>query len=267
NLPVKERDPLAAASLFTDPATARVGGPKIIIDGVESDALDMPVSAIKTINVNQNPFSAEWGRPGKGRLEVTTRKGSSSRYAGMLMYTLDNWRLDARDAFDTVRPTKQHAVWEGQLDGPAGRKLKFFMAGQYFDNNDSSTVTAVTPDALVQSIYSKPVRRTNLLGRLDYRPSPTNKFIFKYKFRDVSQRNQGVGSFDLPERAFDIFKREHHFYLSELMTVSPAFSNEIRLIVKHTSDEDHSHTGDPAIVVAGAFSSGGAQASLRLREN
>src|SRR5439155_27206504 len=68
NLPVKERDPLAAASLFTDSATARVGGPEIIIDGVESDGLDLPVSAIKTINVNQNPYSAEWGRPGKGRL-------------------------------------------------------------------------------------------------------------------------------------------------------------------------------------------------------
>jgi hypothetical protein len=267
NLPVKERDPLAVASLFTDPATARIGGPKIIVDGVESDGLDLPVSAIKTININQNPYSAEWARPGKGRLEVTTRKGSSRHYGGLLMYTLDNWRLDARDAFAPSRPPKQHGVWEGQLDGPAWKNVKFFIAGQYFVHQNSYAVTAQTPDALIMTNYGAPVRRTNLLGRLDFRPSPTTKFIFRYKFRDVSQRNQGVRGFNLPERAFDIFKREHQLYLSYLSTLSPAFLNELRLKVVHNSDEDYSRTDEPAIVVPGAFSGGGAQASLRLREN
>jgi Carboxypeptidase regulatory-like domain len=267
NLPLKEHDPLAVATLFNDPATDRVAGPKIIVDGMESDTLDLPVTAIKSISVNQNPYSAEWARPGKGRLEVTTRKGSGHRYAGLLMYSLDNWRIDARDTFASSRPPKQHGVFEGQLDGPLTKKLKFFVAAQHFVYNDSSTVTAETPDGPLRQNFGFSTRRTNLFGRLDYRSSPTNKFIFRYRLKDLSQRNKGVGGFNLPERAFDTLKMEHHFYFSELTTLSPAFSTELRLKAEHTSDQDRSHSEQPAIVVLGAFSRGGAQTSKHIREN
>src|SRR5258708_34768242 len=95
NLPVKERDPLTVLARVTDPALGRVGGPKLIVDGLETDRFDLPVSAIRTMTVNQSPYSAEWSRPGKGRIEVTTRKGSSRHYGGLLFFTLDNWRFDA----------------------------------------------------------------------------------------------------------------------------------------------------------------------------
>ena len=36
NLPVPNGDPLAVPSLFLDPAALGTGGPKIIVDGVES---------------------------------------------------------------------------------------------------------------------------------------------------------------------------------------------------------------------------------------
>src|SRR5436309_3769110 len=42
NLPAKDGDPLAAASMFLAPAAFGVGGPKLIVDGVEGAALELP---------------------------------------------------------------------------------------------------------------------------------------------------------------------------------------------------------------------------------
>src|SRR5436305_908331 len=76
-LPRNRAEPLAIASLFVDPAANDAQGTKIIVDGVEDNGVDVPVSSIKAIAVDRNPYSAEFGRPGKGRIEVTTRSGST----------------------------------------------------------------------------------------------------------------------------------------------------------------------------------------------
>src|SRR2546428_13882307 len=76
SLPAKNDNPLAVASLFVDPAANGAEGTKIVVDGVEGDQLDVPLSSVKSISVNKNPYSTEFGRPGKGRIEVGTRGGS-----------------------------------------------------------------------------------------------------------------------------------------------------------------------------------------------
>src|SRR5947199_749287 len=44
NLPKKDGDPLAVASLFLDQGALGSGGPTIVVDGVESSALEVPSS-------------------------------------------------------------------------------------------------------------------------------------------------------------------------------------------------------------------------------
>jgi len=80
HLPAKEGDPLAVPSLFLDPAAGGAMGPKIIVDGVESSALEVPLTSIRKVYVKQESYSAEFGRPGRGRVEVLTRKGSAGDY-------------------------------------------------------------------------------------------------------------------------------------------------------------------------------------------
>src|SRR5260370_30919136 len=62
-LPMLNGDPLAVGSMFTDPGVAGAMGPQLIVDGVPTDSLDMPLSSIKNIAVNQKPYPAEFGRP------------------------------------------------------------------------------------------------------------------------------------------------------------------------------------------------------------
>src|SRR5207247_7407683 len=80
SLPAKYDDVLKTASLFVESAANDAAGTKIVVDGVESTSLDVPASSVKTISVNSNPYSTEFSRPGKGRIEVATRGGSLRRF-------------------------------------------------------------------------------------------------------------------------------------------------------------------------------------------
>ncbi|HEX2710927.1 MAG TPA: carboxypeptidase-like regulatory domain-containing protein, partial [Candidatus Acidoferrales bacterium] len=86
-LPTKNENPLAVASLFVDAAANGVEGTKIVVDGVEGNELDVPSSSVKSITINNNPYSAEFGRPGKGRIEVVTRGGSLFRIHRRFTFT------------------------------------------------------------------------------------------------------------------------------------------------------------------------------------
>src|SRR5260221_2299159 len=145
NLPSKEADPLAVPSLFLNPAAAGTMGPMILVDGVESSALEVPLTSIKRILVNKSPYSAQIARPGRGRIDVFTRKGNLHDYHGNVTFLLRNSVLDARNTFAEVRAPSQREIAEAELDGPLSSRARFLLAGLYFTSDDSSTVHAHTP--------------------------------------------------------------------------------------------------------------------------
>jgi len=275
NLPVKEGDPLAVPSIFLNPAAAGALGPKIIVDGVESSGLEVPLTSIRKVYVNKSPYSAEFGRPGRGRIEVVTRKGSRRDYHGNLTFLLRNSALDARDPFTRVRPPLQREITETELDGPLGKKLiilnhpvkaRFLLAGRYYASHESATVHARTPAGSVVENVPTPERNTRLFGRLDFDLTPKHTLTFTYKFRNKSQQNQGVGGFNLAEHASDFSIHENEVKIIEHAIISSHFLHEVRFAFKDEPQQITSRSDQPAIIVLGAFSSGGAQMSLRQRE-
>lgn len=142
NMPSKDGDPLAIPSLFLDNAMVGAGGAKIIVDGVEVDNADLPASSIKDIVVDRNPFSAEFGRPGKGRLEVTTKKGVHGRYRGNALVIYRTSDLYARNAFAASKSYEERKLVEGQVDGPVpflnSRSATFFVSGRYRNFSDDT---------------------------------------------------------------------------------------------------------------------------------
>jgi len=81
NVPSKNGDPLTVPSLFLAPPVFgnRFSGLQIIVDGVETSVLDLSSSSVKNVAVDQNPHAAEFGRSGKGRLEVMMCKTARRR--------------------------------------------------------------------------------------------------------------------------------------------------------------------------------------------
>src|SRR6266550_3381442 len=268
NMPSKNSDPLVVPSLFLAPSAFGNGSssPQIIVDGVETSALGLPSSSVKNVAVDQNPYSAEFGRPGKGRLEVTTKRGVQSRYRGNILAVLRNSALDATNAFATVRPLQQREITEEELDGPISRTATFVLAGRYHKFNDSSVVSALTSSGPLIENAVAPVRSTHLLSRIDDRLTPLHRISVLYTFKNISHDNQGIGGLDLPERGTNVFNHGNEVKILETATPSASVLNQVRFAYKEELQSTTSVTNQPALLVLGYFNAGGAQISNRVVE-
>ncbi len=266
DLPAKDGDPLAIPSLFLDPAAVGAQGPQLIVDGVESSALEIPMASVREVAVNKSPYSAEFSRPGRGRIEVTTRRGSHHRYRGLVSLLVRNSALDARNPFAATLPELERGIGEGQLSGPLTRHTTFFVAGQYYTDDQASVITAVTPTGILNENSLAPQRRYYAFGRLDY-DHHGRRLTVAYKYKDKSKRDQNVGGFNLPQAATDYLDRENGFRIYETDATSPNWLNSVRFSLIRQPQDTHSDSNLPAIVVPGAFTAGGAQVDERLVES
>jgi hypothetical protein len=266
NLPSKEADALAVPSLFLSPAAAGTMGPMILVDGVEASALEVPLTSIKRIVVNKSPYSAEFERPGRGRIEVFTRKGDRRDFHGNITFLARNSALDARNAFAAERAPSQREIAEGELDGPLSQRARLLVAGRYFTSDDVSIVHAHTPAGLLVENVDVPEHNTRLFGRFEFDLTPKHTITLIYKFKNKAQQNLGVHSFDLPERATDFSIHENEVKVFEHAILSPRFLNDLRLSYKDEPQQTTSLSNQQAVLVLGAFNSGGAQITQRQEE-
>jgi len=267
SLPAKLEDPLAVASLFVNPAARDAGGTKIVVDGVEGDTLDVPSSSVKTVAVDSNPYSAEFSRPGKGRIEVTTRGGSLVRLHRRFEFAYRDNNFDATNAFDTVNPSRQRDWVEGELDGPwLDGKATFFVGGDYLRDNNNSFISALTPSGAVSEPLPLPRRTAHLIARSDIRFNPLHTLSLRYNWSDDRLSNQGVGAFDLPERAWNSSNRAHELRISDVARAGTDFRNDLRFDFRYRPKTADSVSDAPAVLVNGSFNGGGAQISRQSVE-
>ena len=102
-LPSPSQDILSVVGNFLSPAAQGVEGTSIVVDGVETSSLTEPTDALKRIYINRDPYSAEFRRPGSGRVEVTTRNGSRGHFDGNLAFYDRNDIFDAQECFCAVK--------------------------------------------------------------------------------------------------------------------------------------------------------------------
>lgn len=78
------RTTIAALSRFMDPAGGLGGTPTLIVDGAKARNIGISASAIQEIGINQNPYTAEYPRWSRRRIEVIT-KTATDKYHGTVM--------------------------------------------------------------------------------------------------------------------------------------------------------------------------------------
>src|SRR6266536_4078072 len=267
SLPVRDDNPVAAAQVFLDPASSGAEGTTIVVDGVEASDLDVPSSSIKSVAVNRNPYSAEFGRPGKGRIEVVTRPGSLTRVHHHFILTYRNASLDARNAFATVKPQMSRSFWAGDVNGPLpGHKGSFYVGGEYLHDDQSAVIRAFTSTGLFAQSVPSPERNGKILGRVDYQLNASNSVSVRYNFNRDSFGDLGIGPFDLPQRGYKNTAERNEIRLGETALVSVNFSNELRFAYKKRNDTIKPLSDLTANLVLGAFNSGGAQRSQDQNE-
>jgi hypothetical protein len=256
-LPSQSQDILPVVSNFLSPAAQGVEGTSIVVDGVESSALSEPTDAIKRIYINKDPYSAEFRRPGSGRLEVVTRNGSRSHFDGNLAFYGRSDIFDAKNAFALEKPNLDRRLWEATLGGPLPlRHARFFLSASRLSNDEDAIVNATTPQG--QLIQNVPTAQTtnNIVARADFKPVGDNTLSVFYNFRNNPQENRGVGGLQLPEHATTAETTRHNLKLLYNTAPSATFLN----VVRFSYEREHERIGLPAsaseVDVSGAFIGG-----------
>src|SRR5438093_9352073 len=147
NLPVLDGDVVGALAQLLDPASAGSGGATVVIDGLPSADYKLRASEIQEVRINNNPYSAEYARPGRGRIEIITKTGSS-KYHRSVDFGLRAFRLEPRNAFPLERPPQRRRQVEANISGPLLKN----------DSDTFSLTASRTRDGLEPIVYAYGLR-------------------------------------------------------------------------------------------------------------
>src|SRR5437867_5796952 len=236
DLPIFDEDVVATMSRFLDNSALGTNGVTLIVDGIQGISA-LSASAIQTVTINQNPYSAEYNRPGRARIEITTKPGSPE-YHGTMNFLFRDARLNARDPFATVKPQEQRRIFEGSLLGPIGdgKTTSFMFTGQRQEEDNQAIVFAATPSGLVHENIPAPQRNTDFSFEVNRQHSENTTYSVRFHYRNLKIQNQGVGGVTLPEAATDFNDREDQLFYTQKTTFSNAVVNQFRLLAarQHT---------------------------------
>lgn len=267
NLPVFDQDYVGAMSRFLDPGSVGTGGATLIVNGMEVNNLGVSPSAIKEIKINQDPYSAEYARPGRGRIEVITKPGSPE-YHGTFNFIFRDARMNARDPFALTRAPEQRRIYEGVFTGPVlhSKKTSFLISVSRKEEDLQSVVFAQGPLGSIQANAPAPARTLQFAAQITHSISDTNSFSIRYSYLGESVNNQGVGGTVLPEAGINSHNMEQEITYSQTTTLSPKLVNSFRLLVGYERQTNQSLTRAPKLVVLDSFTGGGAQADFLRTE-
>lgn len=265
NLPVFDQDYIGAMSRFLDPGSVGTNGVSLVVNGMEVNNLGVSPSAIKEIKINQDPYSAEYQRPGRGRIEVTTKPGSPE-YHGTFNFIFRDAHLNARDPFALTRPPEQRRIFEGYLSGPIRRskKTSFVFSVSRKEEDLQAIVVAEGSAGAIRANIPAPSRTLQLSGQVTHAISETNTISVRESLLLESTNNQNVGGTTLAEAGVNSHNMEQEITISQEVVLSPKLVNNFRLLLGVEKQSNESVNDNRRIIVLDAFNGGGAQAdSLR----
>jgi Carboxypeptidase regulatory-like domain len=267
-VPVFDQNYIATLTPFLDQTGVATSGVTIIVDGVEMKGTGVSASAIAEAHINNDPYSAETNRPGKGRIEIITKPGSP-QFHGTLNFTFRDSVFDAKNFFAISKPFEQKRIYEGSITGPIpfDNKTTFLLSGTRQEDNLQSIVHADTLSNIVSANVPTPVHDTEFAARISHDFSSTHRVSLQYNVTDTISRNLGVGGLVLAQSGVNAQAREDDVIFNDRVIISPTLLNQLQLFFEKDYNPTRSVLEAQKIVVDGAFTSGGAQADLLNTEN
>jgi Carboxypeptidase regulatory-like domain len=266
-LPMFDQDYITTMSRFLDPDSSGTNGTTLVVNGVEANGPGVTASAIQSVKINQNPYTALYSRPGRARIEIIT-KGGTPQFHGSANFLYRNSVFDAANAFAETKPPENRTYLEGSMTGPLSRSKKttFLLALDTDYDHQQAIVNAAGPDGPINTNVPNPTDHYFLSGRVFHDYARGNQFWIGYSYEHRTVENMGVGGTVLPEAATNTLFFEHEVNVGHVWVISPKMVNQLHFLVGHYDSQIHSLNDQPQIQVSGAFTGGGAQADFRRTE-
>jgi outer membrane receptor protein involved in Fe transport len=267
DLPIFDRDVVGTLSRMLDPAAMGTGGVTLVVDGMEAQRVGVSPSAIQQVKLNQDPYSAEYPRPGRGRIEIITKAGADA-YEGSFDFTFRDASLNARDPFAPTPPPEQRRIYEGTAGGPVagGKHSSFLFTIERREEDLQSIVFAAGPSGTINAIVARPDRSTQVSASINHQQGRNNTLFVRFTTEVTNSVNQGVGGTTLPEAGSNDHGDEEQVIVGARSVTGSHMLNEFRLLVGREIAATASVNVLPKIVVLDAFTGGGAQADGNTSE-
>jgi outer membrane receptor protein involved in Fe transport len=260
SLPVLDNNYLAALGRFLDPGTPGGSGTAIVVDGMEMRNAGVTASAIQEIRINNNPYTVEYPRWSRRRIEIIT-KSSADAYHGTFNFLFRDYRLNARDALAAARPQERRQIFEGSLFGPVGksRNTSFLLSAARENEDLVAVVFARGVGGAINENVNTPQRNSVASLRISHQFNDQQAMSWQYNFQDRWQNNIGVGGTTLAQAGAQARFREDEFIVNHRAVISPNLLSQARVLIGRYWAPTRSNFAGTRLVVTDAFTGGGAQ--------
>ena len=233
-------------------------GATIRVDGFRGGRLP-PKSQIRSIRFSRDMFAAENHGGGLVFVDIVTQPGLGPLRGG-LDFTFRDDSLNARNAFVDEKGPEQTQQYTFNLSGTLLKeRTSFSLSAGGASLYDSANVFAALPGGSRSLPIRRPSDRMNINTRIDHALTKGQTLRATFQQNQNEQRNLGVGSFDLSERAYRRTSDDRALRLSESGAWTRSVFAESRLQLHWLSTEAASTFERPAVRVLDAFTAGGAQ--------
>lgn len=265
-LPIFDNDFVTAMGNFLDAGDSGTAGSGLMVDGVEANRSMVSPAAVQEVVINQDPYSAQYYRPGRGQIDVITKQAATA-FHGEFNFLFRDSALNARQDFAPSKPFEQRRIYQGDVTGPLPRlknTMFLFSFNRQEEDLDAvvNAVVAPTPDN-PPGIYNvnvpAPTRDTEFSFKVGHQISDQQSASLMYAFQDATNRNEGVGNQTLPEAGYNTETREDDLVFHDNYVVSPQVLNEAAIVLERSYDPISDVQEGPKIVVNGDSVGGSAQ--------
>ena len=259
------------------PAAGPNGG-QIYIDGFTGGQLP-PKSSIREIRINQNPFSAQYDKPGFGRVEVFTKPGTDKLHGSLQVNGIDK-AFNTGSVFiapGTFQPDYHTIFVFGSLTGPINKNASYSVGGYYRDIQDNGVVrppgiystssnsgTYCLPNTAgcsIQTGYNfvqfEPQTRYEIAPRIDLALGAKNTLTTRFQFERNTLQNQGIADETLPSAGYNNTNQETTLQISDTQIFSAKVINETRFEYQRPTTTITPLSTAATINVQGGFVGGG----------
>jgi hypothetical protein len=228
-----------------------------VVDGFSNGRVP-PRDQIQQIIIDTNVFSAEGN--GGPRIQIITKPGTGP-WSGNVNINYNDQNFNARNAFDPTRPKKQQKTFITSYGGPVipGKLTLRFNARTLQQELEGNSILAITPTGKVNQGIFTPYKNQNLNVNGQLFLTQNNTLNFGANYNTNESRNQGVGSFTLPERATNTKGHNWNFNFGDRAIINTKLISELRFSANHNENRQDPVTEAIAVNVLDAFNGGGAQ--------
>ena len=181
----------------------QVDGMDITDETVGATTTNVPVGAVKEVQVSQSLLAPSSGLASAGLVNVITKSATNDIH-GQAFGNFRDKQAGVADFPGGLDNSYSREVFGGDVGGAWKKdKLFYFISGEYFKQDLDAPVVFNAPFNVLNGSYSSPFHETELEGRLDYKFSPRSQMFYRFTYDNASAVNAFDGNNYQPFKSHD----------------------------------------------------------------